>query len=232
MNKSNKKIGIVGYSTGENSFGAGKSYLTFAARFGVPIILTPQHDVEELDLLILPGGADLNPETYGQRPSYYTSQPNAVLEYFDRFMLPEYINNNTPILAICRGAQRIYAYYGGEIVQHNGWHDQSKYNEDLAHELMYTEGFESYKKLLRKVNSRHHQTMSAKHSIPEELQVIAYASATKANEYYPSIIEIFKHKEKPILAIQFHSEDLTGNDNLIPMLVREMLKTEQLHEDE
>ena len=101
---SQKKIGIVGWNVGDNTFGVGKNYLTWISKFGAPIILTPHNrEIENLDLLILPGGADINPWTYGEIPHFNTGTPNVMLEYFDATMLPQYIESGIPIFATCRG---------------------------------------------------------------------------------------------------------------------------------
>ena len=101
-------------------------------------------------------------------------------------------------------AQSIWAREGGEIVQHNGWHEQSRYPDDQCHELVYVKEYAHFKKKLEKVNSRHHQTMSTVEGIPDSLEVIAYAAAKEKNRYWPTIVEMFKFKEAPIYGCQFH----------------------------
>lgn len=229
MSKQKKKIlGIPGWILGDATFGVSKSYLHFISQFGKPLILTPDHDIEEVDMLLLPGGKDISPGTYGARPSYWTGEPNMMLEWFDAQRLPGYIEENIPVLGICRGAQRLWAFYGGEIDQHNDWHAQSKSGEpwDQCHGLAYTADFRAeYKSLLTKVNSRHHQTMDARNGVPEELEVVAFAQATAKEgkeRWFPSIVEIFKHKERPIFGIQGHPEDMI-QDDLTPMIINSFL---------
>lgn len=221
-----KRIGIVGWMIGDNSFGVTKPYAEYISRFGIPVILTPQHtEVEPVDLLILPGGKDVLPTTYGQLPSYHTGDPNIMLEHFDNVMLPKYLAAGTPILAICRGAQKLWSLFGGRIIQHYPWHKQSDYNTHQCHDLAYTEDFKAFGKLLKKVNSRHHQTMSAlntndEFSVPEEIQVIAYAQDDKTSN--PEVVELWKHRDRPIFGIQGHPEDMY-EDNLIPAIIEQFL---------
>lgn len=230
-----KKIGIVGWNTGDNSFGVTKPYIDYISKFGVPVILTPQHtEVEALDLLILPGGKDLLPSTYNARPSYFTGDPNPLLEQFDAIMLQQYIDADVPILGICRGAQRLWVHYGGQMDQHNSWHDQSKYNSDQCHEIVWMGEHSVHSKKLEKVNSRHHQTMDTKmgKSIPEELDVMAYAFARKQAGkalYYPGIVEIFKHRTKRIVGIQGHPEDMYSDD-FTPEIINNFLEIEKEQE--
>lgn len=102
--KKNKTIGIVGYSLGDNSFGAGKLHLDYISNFGKPRILMPSdEDVQDIDLLYLPGGLDLNPSNYGQAPGFFTSNSDVHKEYFYRVMLPKYVEANIPIFGVCLG---------------------------------------------------------------------------------------------------------------------------------
>lgn len=99
-----KRIGIVGWGTGENSFGVSKPYLNYFKTYGEVFILGPNEEVDStLDLLILPGGKDVNPLRYGQIPSLFTGYQEPLLEYFDVTMLPRYIEQGVPIFGICRG---------------------------------------------------------------------------------------------------------------------------------
>ena len=51
-----KRIGIVGWNTGDNSFGAGKAYMKYAKKFGIPHIIVPEDTVAPVDIVIMPGG--------------------------------------------------------------------------------------------------------------------------------------------------------------------------------
>lgn len=63
-----KIIGIPGWVIEGKYFGVGVSYANFISQFGRMRVLTPEDTVNppKLDLLILPGGADINPVTYGE----------------------------------------------------------------------------------------------------------------------------------------------------------------------
>lgn len=219
-----KKIGIPGWMVGENSFGVNVSYLDFIRPFGSTVILTPDDVVNppKLDLLVLPGGADLLPLSYGAVPGYRTQKSNPILEHFDANMLPGYIRNNTPIFAICRGAQRLWAMYGGVIDQHNPWHEQSKHQYDQCHQLIFENKFKDYSKLIDKVTSRHHQCMDASIDTPQGLEVIAYAK-NHGDVPFREVVEIFKHEELPIFGVQFHPEDHNATDNLSVQIIQNLL---------
>lgn len=105
-----KKIGIVGWKTGENSFGITVPYLRFFQHYGNVVILgVNEEPVKDLDLLVLPGGGDVSPNRYNAKPDLFTGVANTWLEYFDKDILPQYIANKTSIFGICRGLQTLTA---------------------------------------------------------------------------------------------------------------------------
>lgn len=219
-----KRIGIPGWKTGDHSFGAGISYLEFIYKFGRPLILTPidSENPPEVDMVLAPGGADILPTSYDAVPGFRTNSTNIFLEHFEAKILPQYIERKTPVFAICRSMQKIWAMYGGHIEQNNNWHDQSKGQYDQCHELYFTDQYKDYSKFIKKVTSRHHQCADASLPIPNELEVIAYADAG-FDKYYPSVVEIFKHKELPIFGVQFHPEDHDNSDELSSIIIKEFL---------
>lgn len=219
-----KTIGIPGWMLGDNSFGVTISYLEFISKFGKPLIITPMDsdNPPEVDMVLAPGGADLLPSTYGAVPGFRTNKPNVMLEHFDSTTLLKYIDRETPIFAICRSMQRIWAMYGGQITQDNPWHSESKNQNDQCHELEFKNEFKDYKKLIDKVTSRHHQCANSAISTPEDLEVIALAK--EGNVPFPSIVEIFQHKTLPIFCVQFHPEDHDYTDKLSTMIIRDYLK--------
>lgn len=96
-----KKIGIPVYRLGPNSLGVTNPYLEFISNFGRPVLLHPEDPVRtDLDLLILPGGPDVDPNRYGATPEVFTQYPSVFLEWFDKIKLPKYIENGTPIFGI------------------------------------------------------------------------------------------------------------------------------------
>lgn len=220
-----KIIGIPGWVVGDTTFGVKFSYLEFIQKFGIARILTPMdsENPPEVDMIITPGGTDVSPVSYGAVPGFRTQRSNPWLEHFDNNILPEYIERETPVFAICRGAQQIWAKYGGHIDQHNGWHEQSKHDTDRCHELYFKAGYHQYSKLIDKVTSRHHQCMdsSEPYGVPDELNVIAYAKV--GNDGAKQVVEVFEHKERQIFGVQFHPEDHNGSDTLCSKIINEYL---------
>lgn len=94
-----KKIGIVGYAVND-MFGIGTSYANYFSQFGEVVILTPETPVLDLDLLVIPGGPDVNPSRYGEKPNFKTGKQCPFREYFDEVMLPQYIDKRTKMVGI------------------------------------------------------------------------------------------------------------------------------------
>jgi putative glutamine amidotransferase len=218
-----KRIGIPGWMVGENSFGVSVSYMEFIYKFGKPIVLSPidAADPPEIDMLLAPGGVDILPTSYKAMPGFRTQKSSPLLEHFDAQILPQYIERKTPIFAICRGMQRIWAMYGGAIEQNNVWHGQSKNPFEQCHELHFAEGHYKMSSSIKKVTSRHHQCADSSIYTPDELEVLAYAK--EGNQWFPSVVEIFRHKTLPIFCVQFHPEDHDDTDKLSSSVIREYL---------
>lgn len=187
-----RKIGIVGTSS-NNSFGVSNKYMTFARQFGGVIILTPDMDFQEdIDLLILQGGADVDPARYGQVPEYGLSRSNPYLEYFDRKILPEYIKRRTPIFGICRGLQTLNVALGGTLRQNIQGHPTSNYREETVHDVKIKNSVFS----VVKVNSLHHQSIGK------------LGGGLSSIGEYAGVVEAIKHKTLPICAVQWHPEEI------------------------
>ena len=122
-----KKIGIVGWNTGENSFGVTKAYAEWISQYGVMQILSPQEGiVEDLDLLILPGGLDLAPQKSNMLPSFHTTNTDVMKQFFFDVNLDQYIQAGIPIFGICLGFQQLCVKFGGTLVQDYSFNYSSK----------------------------------------------------------------------------------------------------------
>ena len=73
--------------------------------------------VAELDGLVLQGGADVSPESYGQEALRAEWRGDRVRDLYEIEMLWECVFQRKPLLGICRGAQLINVAYGGTLYQ-------------------------------------------------------------------------------------------------------------------
>jgi putative glutamine amidotransferase len=90
---------------------------------GRPLVVPPSDDgleetLDVLDGLVLSGGSDLDPGTYGHEPHPETK---GVVEERDRAelaLLHAALERDMPVLAVCRGSQILNVGLGGDLVQH------------------------------------------------------------------------------------------------------------------
>jgi putative glutamine amidotransferase len=199
-----KRIGIVGWKVGENSIGITQPYYEFFNYFGDVEILSPNHRVRNLDLLVLPGGADVNPTRYGTVPRLFTGNANPIFEWFDVTMLPKYIDKKVPVFGICRGLQTLNVHFKGTLWQHRP-HEYSDPRTELVHGVqsyLDTKTFLFNEKKVSstfRTNSMHHQSI-------KELgkDVVATVYHSKEGDG----VEAIMHKTLPIHAVQWHPEEI------------------------
>jgi len=190
------KIGIVAWKTGENSIGITSPYYDFFSQFGAVQSLYPNEEVHsDLNLLVLPGGADVNPLRYGQIPEIYTGNSDIFKESFDINKLPGYVANKTPIFSICRGLQTLNVFFGGALIQNASHAFYSKERDELVHHVLPIRNGE-VKGASFKVNSMHHQCIDP-NKLGTGMNVILRSKTD-------DIIEGLAHAELPIAGVQFH----------------------------
>jgi len=211
------KIAIIG-SSSNNTFGIGKNYYQFAEYVldGEVIILTSSMSegtirslIPSIDLLILPGGADLSAHLYGKRPHPFNTNPDLHKEDFFVNRLSMFVEANVAIFGICLGFQMLNVFCGGTLTQHvnTGLHQkETRYSE--AHDVLVDYlGSRS----TVPVNSHHHQAVRLA-DLGRELTITAISD--EYNKKVPSvsrdrspIVEAFIHESKPIAGVQWHPEE-------------------------
>lgn len=73
--------------------------------------------VAALDGLVLQGGADVCPESYGEQPLRPEWSGDRIRDKFEIELVWEFIIQGKPVLGICRGAQLINVACGGTLYQ-------------------------------------------------------------------------------------------------------------------
>lgn len=116
--------------------------------------------VEDADLIIFPGGSDINPELYkqpvGRYTHFYKNIDERQLEYFNPHL------GKKRFFGICRGLQLLTAMAGGELVQHS--------SHPFFHRITTYDG-----KILG-TNSLHHQQAYLGNLVEnEDYQLLAWA---------------------------------------------------------
>jgi putative glutamine amidotransferase len=93
---------------------------------GLPVALAPEElsaaDVEALcarvDALLLIGGADLDPASYGQAATARTELTTPLRDTFELTLARSALAEDLPVLGICRGLQILNAASGGSLHHH------------------------------------------------------------------------------------------------------------------
>ena len=210
-----KRVGIIVSKNGEGGLGIPSAYAQYFAQFGLLIPINAMDDVlhTNIDLLVLQGGADVQPERYGKRPSYFTQNPNIQMEWWDANMMPQYVENRTPIFAVCRGFQSLNVYFNGSLNQ-NIYQEYSAKREDLAHPVVYTDQAIAWNRNRNwfdtrngkngegafKVNSMHHQGFNINQCGNGVIPILKHS-------FRPNV-EAFIVDGFPIAGVQWHPEEI------------------------
>ena len=117
-------IGITAnYTDGDASL-RDRYYTQIADAGGVPVIIPPLADkdiiintLDNIDALLLTGGADHNPLWSGQQPQPGLHNINQARDLPELLATRLACNRQMPILGICRGMQTIAITLGGEVCQ-------------------------------------------------------------------------------------------------------------------
>lgn len=75
------------------------------------------HYADALDALVLQGGNDVAPETYGQTPLNAAWPGDAVRDAYEMALIHAFVRAGKPVFGICRGLQLINVAFGGTLWQ-------------------------------------------------------------------------------------------------------------------
>jgi len=91
---------------------------------GGPILIPHQEEPAELrriyevlDGILLPGGLDIHPKYFGQDPHPALDPVDVGLDVAETTMLPWALEDDMPVLGICRGEQVLNVVMGGTLIQ-------------------------------------------------------------------------------------------------------------------
>ena len=171
-------IGItIGYSSQDREiFSLRDDYVRAVEKAGgLPLVLAPgtAEDapslLDHLDGLLLTGGADVDPELYGEAPHESVSRVIPERDALEIALCREALRRDMPLLAICRGQQVLNVATGGTLVQDlpSQWkgavnHDPEVERWSPAHDVRILPGTRLREILGEErvaVNSFHHQAV-------------------------------------------------------------------------
>jgi putative glutamine amidotransferase len=82
-----------------------------------PKSLKIKHYVDSLDGLLLQGGADMSPKSYGETPINPMWAGDEVRDAYEIELFHEFVTQGKPVFGICRGHQVINVALGGSLYQ-------------------------------------------------------------------------------------------------------------------
>jgi len=233
-----KTIGIYADSY-NGKVGQTFPYMQFFSQFGYVRLISTTDNldkiVEQVDMLVLPGGADVDVSTYNGVPGVMDSRANQHYEYLDKILIPQFIKANKPIFGICRGMQRLNTWFGGTLNQHILGHHQGDKREETKQEMQFADNNNRWY-----INTMHHQSVNI---LGEGLEITCYSQrydncyssennvrgwnyynktgGIASTELEPIIIEGFKHSTLKIAGLQYHPEEM--NCDYAKIIINELL---------
>jgi putative glutamine amidotransferase len=196
---------------------------------GVSLVLVPeQASTEEPDLvldlvdgLILAGGSDMDPATYGAEPHPETGAPARDRDDFEIALAARAIERDIPLLGICRGMQVMNVARGGTLQQHlpetvgHGDHRRVAGSFDGAdHDVRLQEGSLAE----RAAGEPLHGTLSHHHQGVERIGTGLAVTGWSVLDDLPEAIEV--PDRRYALGVQWHPE-ADERSRLVASLVAE-----------
>lgn len=195
-----------------------RSYIDAVQRAGAMALLLapdpqltadPGEALEAIDGLLLAGGADIDPASYGAERHAETVGPVPERDAFEIAMVRGAIEREMPVLGICRGMQLINVAHGGTLMQHLperfGHHEHCRVPgsfEDADHDVRLLPGTlaaEAAGETEHATKSHHHQGVDR---LGAGLQISGYS----AIDDLPEAIELSAPGEGWVLGVQWHPE--------------------------
>ncbi len=193
-----------------------RSYVQAVQRAGALVVMLPPDSVlledpgdalDLLDGLVLAGGVDIDPASYGEQAHPETVDTVPERDRFEIALVRAAIERDLPVLGICRGMQLINVALGGTLLQHlperfghhehlrvPGTFDGADHNVDLIGDTLAA----------RAAGETHHATKSHHHQGVDRLGDGLQVSGCSALDGLPEAIEL--PDRRFVLGVQWHPE--------------------------
>jgi putative glutamine amidotransferase len=172
----------------------------------------PDEILELIDGLLLAGGADIDPASYGQPAHAETVDTVPERDAFEIALTRRAIARDLPILGICRGMQLINVALGGTLQQHlperYGHHEHRRAIgsfDGADHEVLLSEGTVA----ARAAGELRHATKSHHHQGVDQLGEGLEISGVSTLDDLPEAIELSDRRF--VLGVQWHPEADTAS---------------------
>lgn len=168
---------------------------------------------ERLDGVLLAGGHDLSPATYGQTLNPKTEGVDPARDECELTMARWSLRDRKPVFGICRGIQALNVAAGGTLIQdvnqtipHAIRHQYApeKPRDYVAHDIDTLNGTQ-----LAKILGQHARVNSFHHQAVEQVAPGFHISARAPD----GVIEAIEHDAEPFaVGVQWHPESLIETD--------------------
>lgn len=173
-------------------------------------------NIDEADLVMFTGGADINPSIYGEKTSK-TYWGNEARDKVEIEVFEAAVELGIPMIGICRGLQLICALCGGKVIQDVSNHAGS------SHNIIFKDDFQCT------TTSLHHQMVYPFDLPKENYSIEAWGVERRSTRYIngedkqyevippvePEVVLFFKDKNNsPVkcLGVQGHPEMMKFGD--------------------
>lgn len=175
-----------------------------------PVLLPPRGDatslLETLDGLLLTGGADVDPELYGEEPHPLT-EPERDRDDFELPLARAAVERGLPTLAICRGHQVVNVALGGTLVQHLEAAVHRGDSRSGRQEIRHPVRLDPHSVLSELLGTTEIATNSLHHQAVKDL-----APGLRATGWAPDgVVEALETPGGTLLSVQCHPEELIGS---------------------
>ena len=212
-------VGITTYATNdEEEFTLPRNYVdSIRAAGGVPFLLPPGEQemasiFATIDCIVLSGGGDIDPQTYGGSNHEKVYMVDAARDQMEVAMARRVLQSQMPTLAICRGIQVINVALGGTLFAHL----PDTFGETVLHRapprlpILHDVSLVEDSRLSRIIGSSKISSMSWHHQAIDKLgaglRVVANAS--------DGVIEAVESADHPnLVAVQWHPEITAATDS-------------------
>jgi putative glutamine amidotransferase len=182
---------------------------------GIPVLLANVESqsitkalIESIDGLLLTGGGDIHPRTYGQKPHEKLSTTTVARDRFELEAIRLSLADNMPILGICRGHQVLNIAMGGTLyqdlscVEHKTLiHSDPEQTGKILHKVK----IQKDSKLFQIIGSTAIETNSSHHQVVDKLGKGLKATAFASD----GLIEGIEHSQYDfVIGIQWHPEGI------------------------